>query len=104
MVYRPGKSNGNVDALTRRPGDLSEGGDESLKRMEQVVLKPENLPEQLRILANDIKREWSVQEQLDEASKQDNFVGKILDAVRHGNSMREITVAECSEEGGQLHY
>ena len=26
MVYRPGKSNGKADALTRRPGDLPEGG------------------------------------------------------------------------------
>jgi hypothetical protein len=33
MVYRPGKSNGKADALTRRPGDLPEGGDERLKTM-----------------------------------------------------------------------
>jgi len=26
MVYRPGKSNGKADALTRKPGDLPEGG------------------------------------------------------------------------------
>jgi len=26
IVYRPGKSNGKADALTRRPGDLPEGG------------------------------------------------------------------------------
>jgi len=44
--------NGKADALTSRPGDLPEGGDERLKNMEQVVLKPQNLPEQLRILAN----------------------------------------------------
>jgi len=31
IVYRPGRSNGKVDALTRRPGDLPEGGDETLK-------------------------------------------------------------------------
>jgi len=37
IVYRPGKSNGKADALTRRPGDLPEGGDERLKNMEQVV-------------------------------------------------------------------
>jgi hypothetical protein len=54
IVYRPGKSNGKADALTRRPGDLPEGGDERLKNMEQVVLKPHNLPEQLRISANDV--------------------------------------------------
>jgi hypothetical protein len=54
IVYRPGKSNGKADALTRRPGDLSEGGDERLKNMERVVLKLHNLPEQLRISENDI--------------------------------------------------
>jgi hypothetical protein len=47
IMYRPGKSNVKADALTRRPGDLPEGGDERLKTMEQVVLKPENRPEQL---------------------------------------------------------
>jgi hypothetical protein len=35
-------------------GDLPEGGDERLKNMEQVVLKLHNLPDQLRILANDM--------------------------------------------------
>jgi hypothetical protein len=34
IVYRPGKSNGKADALTRRPGDLPEGGDERLKNVE----------------------------------------------------------------------
>jgi hypothetical protein len=38
----------------RRPGDLSEVGDERFNNMEQVVLKPLNLPEQLRISANDL--------------------------------------------------
>jgi len=42
IVYRQGKSNGTADALTRRPEDLPEGGDERLKCMEQVVLKPHN--------------------------------------------------------------
>jgi hypothetical protein len=104
IVYRPGKSNGKADALTRWPGDLPEGGDERLKTMEQVVLKPENLPEQLRILASNLRKECPVQEQLEVASKRDGLVGRILDAVRQGTLMREITVAECSEEKGQLHY
>jgi len=104
IVYRPGKSNGKADALTRRPGDLPEGGDERLETMEQVVLKPQNLPEQLRILANDLIRVRSVQEQLREASEQDNFTKKILDAVRRGSPVRDITIAECSEKEGQLYY
>jgi ribonuclease HI len=104
IVYRPGKSNGKADALTRRPGDLPEWEDKRLKTMEQVVLKAENLPEQLRILANDLRKECSLQEQLKETSEQDGLGGRILDAVRQGTSMREITVAECSEVEGQLYY
>ena len=104
IVYRPGKSNGKADVLTRRPGDLPEGGDERLKTMEQVVLKPQNLPEQLRILANDLAKARPIQERLKEASDQDSLVGRILDAVRQGTSMREISVAECSEKEGQLYY
>ena len=72
--------------------------------MEQVVLKPEHLPEQLRILVNDLRRESSVQEQSEEASGQDSLVRKIVGAKRQGTSMWEITVAECSEEKGQLYY
>jgi len=48
-VYRRGESNAMADASTRRTGDLPEGGDERLKNKEQVVLKPQNLPEQLRL-------------------------------------------------------
>ena len=53
IVYQPGKSNGKADAVTRRPGDLPEGGDKRFKNMEQVVLKLHNLPEQLRISASE---------------------------------------------------
>jgi hypothetical protein len=104
IVYRPGKSNGKADALTRRPGDLPEGGDERLKTMEQVVLKPENHPEQLRILVNDLKKACSMQDQLANATKGDDLAQTILNAVRKGSSMKEITVAECSEQDGQLFY
>jgi len=104
IVYCPGKSNGKADALRRRPGDLPEGGDERLKTMEQVVLKPENLPEQLRILANDLKEIRPIQEQLGNATREDDLVQRILEAVRKGTSMKEITVADCSEQDGRLFY
>jgi hypothetical protein len=104
IVYRPWKSNGKADVLTRRPGDLPKGGDERLKTMEQVVLKPQNLPEQLRIHANDLIKARSVHEQLREASEHDNLTTSILDAVRQCTSRRDITVAECSEREGQLYY
>ena len=47
IVYCPGKAGGKPDALTRRSEDLPEGGDERLQHMEQTVLKPKNLPQEL---------------------------------------------------------
>jgi hypothetical protein len=46
IVYRPGKSNGKADALTRTPGAFPEREDQRLNNMEQVVLKPHNLQEE----------------------------------------------------------
>ena len=90
----------------RRPGDLPEGGDERMKNMEQVVLKPHHLPEQLYILANDLP----VQEQpllfdlFNQAYQVDPLPEKILKAIREGGSLNEMTVAECVEEDGQVLY
>ena len=92
--------------MTRRPGDLPEGGDERLKNMEQVVLKPHNIPEQLRILANGLP----VQERpllfdlFNHAYQVDPVPGKILKAIWKGGSLKEITVAECAEKDGQVLY
>jgi hypothetical protein len=104
IVYRPGKSNGIADALTRRPGDLPVRGDARLKTMEQVVLKQENLPEQLQILANNLRKEFSIHEQMREASKHHGLAERILNVLRQGTLMREVTVAECSVIEGQLNY
>jgi len=106
IVYRPGKSNGKADALTRRPGDLPEGGDERLNNMEQVGLKPHNLPKQLRISANDMPRQEgsSISDLFAQACVKDPQVDKILRAIRQGDSLKEITVAECTEQEGQVWY
>jgi len=70
--------------LTRRPGDLPEGGDERLKNMEQVVLKPHNLPEQLRISANDMPEQDfpSINDLFTRAYMDDPLPKKILEAIR----------------------
>jgi hypothetical protein len=102
IVYRPGKSNRNADALIRRPGNLPEGGDERLKSMEQMVLKPENLPKQLQILATEMG-ERMIQQQLEEARRKDQLAMNILEALRRRESVREITIEECSEKDGQLY-
>jgi hypothetical protein len=106
IVYQPGKSNGKADASTRRPGDLPEGGDERLKYMRQAVLKPHNLPEQLRISTNDIpiQQSPSISDLFVQAYKDDLLPNKILETIRHGDTLREITVAECTEQDGQVRY
>ena len=99
IVYRPGKSNGKADALTRRPGDLPEGGDERLKNMEQVVLKPQNLPKELRLLADSPPAQGhsSILNLMMEASETDPLPGRILEAIRANGSSKDITVTECTE-------
>jgi hypothetical protein len=99
IVYCPGKSNGKADALTRRPGDLPEGWDERLKNMEQDVLKPHNLPEQLRISANDMLecQVPRISDLFTQAYRDDLLPNKILEAIRQGAGLKDITVAECTE-------
>jgi len=46
--------------------------------MVQVVLRPENLPEHLRILANDLEVEDSIQKQFQDAYEQNSFPNTVL--------------------------
>jgi len=79
--------------LIKRPGDLPKGGDERLKSMEQVVLKPENLPKQLQILANEInEEERTIRQNWNDALGKDKLVMKILKALEKGESVGEITI------------
>ena len=106
IVYRPGKSNGKADALTRRPGDLPEGGDERLKNMEQVVLKPRNLPKQLCLSADSplALGRPSISDLMTEAYETDPLAGKILEAIHTNGSLKDITIAECTEKDGRILY
>jgi len=106
IVYRPGKSNGKADALTRRPGDLPEGGDERLKNMEKVVLKLQNLPRELRFLADSPPTQGhpSIPDLMTEAYETDPLPGKILEAIRTNGSLKDITIAECTEQDGRIQY
>ena len=47
IVYHPGKAGGKPDLLTRRLEDLSKSGDERLHIIQQTILKPKNLPNEL---------------------------------------------------------
>jgi len=106
IVYRPGKSNGKADALTRRPGDLPERGDERLKKIEQVVLKLQNLPRELCLLADSPPAQGgpSIADLMTDAYEPDPLSGKILEAIRTNGSLKEIMVAECTEQDGRIQY
>jgi hypothetical protein len=93
-----------VDALTRRPGDLPEGGDERMKNMEQVVLKPHKLSEQFRISANDISVQEppAISDLFAQAYIDDPLPNKILNAISQGVGLKDITITECTEQEGQV--
>jgi len=95
-----------VDALTRRTGDLPEGGNERLSNMKQVVSKPHNLPEQLRISASKVPVQEPplISHLLVQAYMNDPLPGKILKAIEQGDNLKEITAAECTKENGQVLY
>jgi hypothetical protein len=90
----------------RSPGDLPEVGDERLKNLEQVVLKPHNLPEQLRISANEMSGQEasSISDLFAQAYVDDPLPNRILKAIRQGESLKDITVGECTEREGQVWY
>jgi hypothetical protein len=74
--------------------------------MEQVVLKPHNLPKQLRISANDMPEldVPSIADLFAQASRNDPIPNTILEAIREGDSLKDITVAERTEQKGQVWY
>jgi hypothetical protein len=90
--------------LTRRLGDHPEGEDERFKNMEQVVRKLHNLPEQMRISANEMaEQEVPLKSDLfAQTYPGDPLSNKILKAIRQEDSLKDITVAECTEQEGQV--
>ena len=82
--------------MTRRPGDLPEGGDEGLKNMKQMVLKPQNLPEQLRLLADfpPIQGRPSISDLMIKPYETDPLPGTILEPIRTTSGSQGITIAE----------
>jgi len=106
MIYRPGKSKGKADAVTRRPGDLLQGGDGKLKNMEQAVLKPQNLLKQMGLWADRpaIQGRASISDLMTEENGTEPQPGKILEAIRTRNCLQAITIPECIEDDGRMRY
>ena len=92
--------------MTRRPGDLPDGGDKRPKNMEQVVLKPQNLPEQLRLLEDSPPTQGrpSIPDLMTNAYQTYPLPRKILEAIGMNSGQEGIRVTECTEETGQLRY
>jgi len=80
------------------------GGDERLKNLEQVVLKTQNLSNQLHLLVNCPPAQGcpSIPNLNAEAYMTDLLQGKILEAIRRNETLRNITVAECIEHDGMI--
>jgi len=88
----PGKWNGKVDVLMWRAGNISDGVDEGFKNIAQRILKPQNLPEQLRVLADSPPAEGhpSIPDIMAEAYVTHFLPGKILEAIRTKSRWMEI--------------
>jgi hypothetical protein len=107
IVYRPRKAGGKPDALTRRSGDLPEGGDQRLIEQQKAVLKPHNLPDELQISANlsPSNTQLSLDQEIAKATANDTFAQNILSMLRDGkHHCRQITLSECQEYNGCLLY
>jgi hypothetical protein len=72
--------------------------------MEQVVWKLYNLPEQLRILANGLPacKPSLIADLLWQPYHVDLCPDKILKVINEKKRFREITVAECTKQDGQV--
>jgi hypothetical protein len=110
ITYRLGKQGGKPDVLTKRSGDLPEEGDERLTHQAQVVLKKENIDSKLGLFAASFSNEAgvsdvSLKELFKEGYKADKFPNEVLQELRSGRKQHpDITLAECTELNGHLHY
>jgi hypothetical protein len=107
IVYRPGVAGGKPDALTRRSGDLPKEGDERLLANQQAVLKPQNLPDNLRLMAENPPSTGpsSLETLFDKGYEADPFPQRVLEMLAKGTRIsKDISLADCSEHQGRLMY
>ena len=74
--------------------------------MEQVVLKLQNLPKELHLLADTPLAQGrpSISDLMTEAYETDPLPGKILEGIHTNGSVKDITIAECTEQDGRIEY
>jgi hypothetical protein len=100
IVYRLGKAGGKPDALTRRSRDLPQGGDQYLTKQQKAVLKLQNLPDNLRLLADTPpgNGQLPLDQDISEATKTDAFAQNILTMLREGKQhCRELSLSKYQE-------
>jgi hypothetical protein len=106
IVYRPGKAGAKPDSLTRRSGDLPQGGDDRLVEQHKAVLKPHNLPDELQLWESVLAAPRSALSQdILKATQTDPFAQRIITALFEGKQhSRDITLSECQVHDGCLYY
>jgi hypothetical protein len=106
IVYRPGKARAKPDSLTRRSGDLPQGGDDRLVEQHKAVLKPHNLSDELQLWESVLAAPRSARSQdILKATQTDPFAPRIITALFEGKQhSREITLSECQVHNGCLYY
>ena len=106
IVFRPGKSTGKAEAVTRRLGDLTEGGHGRWKNMELVVLRLQKLLERLHLLAVNPASQGhpSISDLIADAYVTDLLPGKIIDAIWTNQNPKESTIVECTEIERWIQY
>jgi hypothetical protein len=99
MVYRLNKSNGKLNGLTWSLGDLSKGEDDRLKEIEQLILKLQNLPEQLGLSAYILPTlcHPSISKLLAQPNVTDSLPGKILEPMHTNKDLKATTIAKYME-------
>jgi hypothetical protein len=106
IVYRPGKAGAKPDSLTRRSGDLPQGGDDRLIEQHKAVLKPHNLPDELQLGEAVLAAPCSALSQdILKATQTDPFAQQIITALFKGKQHSwDITLAECQVYDGRLYF
>jgi hypothetical protein len=106
IVYRPGKAGAKPDSLTRRSGDLPQGGDDCLIEQYKAMLNPHNLSDELQLWEAVLAAPHSALSQdILKATQTDPFTQWTITALFEGKQhSRDITLSECQVYNRYLYY
>jgi hypothetical protein len=107
IAYRPGKSGGKPDALTRRSSEAPDASDPRALQQHQVVLDPHNLeaPPQLSGTSAGPRSGLRHEEQWEEVYQADPFPSPVVDLLLKGaRHSKNISLAKFSVRDVKLYY